>query len=121
MRIKEEIVDHEPGRKVCDFSIITFKKTDLSRGAVKGQCATVVDIFEPEKYGFTVQVDIGEVMTPSFFRHEFRLATPLDLKRLDEVQMKRRTRQAKREAEDLTWKNPPETPELGEDAFKIWK
>ena len=119
MRIKEKTVDLNPTEKPCEADIVTFKKTDLLRGAIKGHTATIVDMGDVEKWGYTILTDSNKIC--DFRREEFRLATPHDIERWKQTELKREVREARRAAERETRKTPPEMPELGEDAFKIWK
>ncbi len=121
MKIKEKLIDPNPTKPIHDLDMITFLVTDLTRGAVNGRSATVIDVFKPEEYGYMIQVDDGEHINRDFFRHEFRPATDQDLERRELEWKKRTERREKREAAWEARKKPPEMPELGEDAFKIRK
>ena len=79
MKVPKTIIDTNPSEPIYEFDVITFKKTDSSRGAVKGAVGAVVDLINYEKYGYTIETGDGE--TNLFMRHEFRLATPEDISR----------------------------------------
>lgn len=119
MKIKEKISDRDPVEPIHELDIITFKKTDRSRWAVKGHVGTVVDMLNVETFGYTIECYNGEIS--EFQRHEFRPATQLDIERFENMYAKKAARQEKRKAEDMAWKKAPEMPDLGEDAFRLWK
>jgi hypothetical protein len=75
----KKIIDSKPNEPIYEFDVITFKKSDDSRGSKKGAIGTIVDVFSKHKNEYGIVTQSGDVST--FNRLEFRLATPGDVER----------------------------------------
>lgn len=73
----KKIIDPKPNEPIYEHDVVTFKKSDISRGSKKGEVGTVVDIFFSNKNSYEILTESGDVCT--FKREEFRLATPEDI------------------------------------------
>jgi hypothetical protein len=72
-----KIIDLKPNEPIYEHDVVTFKKTDATRGSKKGEVGTVVDLFFSNKNQYEVLTQLGDVCT--YKREEFRLATPEDI------------------------------------------
>lgn len=97
MKIKKEIIDLTPWIRAKDLDVVTFKRTDLNREAIKGCVGTVFDIGPESKDTYVVSTACGNVW--DFHRSEFRLATDEDLMRHREIERKKAERARKHGAQ----------------------
>lgn len=98
-------IDSKPNEPIYEHDVVTFKKTDATRGSKKGEVGTVVDLFFSNKNQYEILTQLGDVCT--FKREEFRLATPEDI-------AKHKADMTAQEAKKFA---PPKVPDKISDSF----